>query len=267
MHRSKVAIDTQTFLTTETASRSIEASSTANSPDIICRGTRDTKKVGEIESPRRRISESFSSPGVPPLSIRSSVQRYSTRKGSSRCKAENPRYKCQVRLPALPLESLLQPFLPPSVCAFLFRHRGWFRLSLPLTWLYLFSHPLSVVTSSPPRNTVPEFSLLVPWFLPNCHPFRVHAYTSLPSVVKSNPRDLSSPPRCSMYLGYSFPCLFTNRLFPFPHLGAHVGETTSTKCREKRGTTDERNRSDLRPASEKAIWANRTPVGRERSSG
>lgn len=131
----------------------------------------------------------------------------------------------------------------------------------------LLSSPLSVVTSSPPRHTVPEFSLLVPWFLPNCHPFRVHAYTSLPSVVKSNPRDLSSPPRCSVYLGYSFPCLFTNRLFPFPHLGAHVGETTSTKCKEKRGTTDERNRGDLRPASEKAIWANRTPVGRERSSG
>ena len=161
--------------------------------------------------------------------------------------------------------SLQLPLEPPSLYAFLFRHRGWFRLSLPLTGAVSLPSPSFCRYLLPGLlPTVPEFSPPVPCFLPNYRPFRVYTYTSLPSVVKSNP--LVVP--CSRFFVCSFSLSLSLSLV-LTHFSdkAHAGETTNTKCREKRGTTDERNRSDLRPGSEKAIWANRTPPGRGRSSG
>ena len=145
-----------------------------------------------------------------PFRFALSFNEYSTRKGSPRCKAENPRYKCQVRLSALPLEpplslslslSLQLPLEPPSLYAFLFRHRGWFRLSLPLTGAVSLPSPSFCRYLLPGLlPTVPEFSPPVPCFLPNYRPFRVYTYTSLPSVVKSNP--LVVP--CSRFFVCSF---------------------------------------------------------------
>ena len=59
----------------------------------------------------------FFPPPVFPFRFALSFNGYSTRKGSPRCKAENPRYKCQVRLSALPLEPPLSLSLSLSIAS------------------------------------------------------------------------------------------------------------------------------------------------------
>ena len=95
---------------------------------------------------------------------------------------------------------------------FSFVTEGGFVSRCPWRGLYLFPHPLSVVTSSQTSCLpVPEFSPPVPCFLPNCRPFRVYTYTSLPSVVKSNPPVVPCSRFfvCSFSLSLTFPTKLT----------------------------------------------------------
>lgn len=86
------------------------------------------------------------------------------------CKAENPRYKCQVRLSAFhPLPALLPAFFAPLV----FRHRGRNCLfCYPSTWLYL------------PVLFLPLSTLISPLF---SRIFRSPLVSQSPSLVSLRP--------------------------------------------------------------------------------
>lgn len=173
------------------------------------------------------------------------------------CKAENPRYKCQVRLSAFhPL-----PALPAFFAPLVFRHRGR---------NCLFAIPrrdcISPFYTFPSLPYFPVFSDLL---LSLNHPLLSFSVLLLPRNFNSS-RSLSNKPiSISIVLkspvrAFSPSCCCPSPLdFPslLPPGPAHFAPVRNNK-RSTRGVTTPRlgrNRADLRPGSEKAIWANRTP--------
>lgn len=177
------------------------------------------------------------------------------------CKAENPRYKCQVRLSAFhPL-----PALPAFFAPLVFRHRGR---------NCLFAIPRRDCIS--PFCTFPSLLSSLPYFpvfsdllLSLNHPLLSFFVLLLPRNFNSS-RSLSNKPiSISIVLkspvrAFSPSCCCPSPLdFPslLPPGPAHFAPVRNNK-RSTRGVTTPRlgrNRADLRPGSEKAIWANRTP--------
>lgn len=130
----------------------------------------------------------FSADASHPLLIQEA--RSSSWKGSSRCKAENPRYKCQVRLSAFHLFPALPAF---SVFLAAFRHRGR-KLSL------LLSLDVTVFPRSIPFPLYPHHSLIL--------------YFQISSCLSTT---LSCLPPSSCCLEISTPLgLFQAHLYPFP---------------------------------------------------
>lgn len=143
--------------------------------------------------------------------------------------------------------------LPPPR-AFLFRHRGWFRLSLPLTCLLSLPSPPSCRYLPP--NIFSISSSLLPEPSP---PFEYTLTFYFPLVVKSDQpstsfHDLSSS---SVLLRSSSSTFVSAPFLASTSRGVHVVETTNRARKRGRGREREEegglrsNRSDLRPASEK----------------
>lgn len=204
----------------------------------------------------------FSTDASHPFLIQQAVacmRESSSWKGSSRCKAENPRYKCQVRLSA---------FHPPSPCRprvlhpLAFRHRGRNCLfCYPSTWLYIPVLFLSLSTLIPPLFSDLLLSLNHP-LLP-LPPFLLLRNFNSSRSLSSTPISISIVPKSPAW-SFSPSCCcpspldLPSFLSPGP---AHFAPVRNNK-RSTRGVTTprlRRNRADLRPGSEKAIWANRTP--------
>lgn len=148
--------------------------------------------------------------------------------------------------------SLSLPFSPPR--AFLFRHRGRFRLSLPLTCLLSLPSPPSCRYLPPNIFSISSISSLPPKSSPP-PPLQYTLTFYFPLVVKSN-----QPSNRSFFFlrsCFSFPFILLHlRSSPFSFSssrGVHVGETTNRARKRGRegGGGLRSNRSDLRPASEK----------------
>lgn len=185
-------------------------------------------------------------------------------KGSSWCKAENLRYKCRVRfrlfIPAFSLRPVSLFVTEGGTVSFVIARRYTVSL-LPLT---LFPLLLSSLLS--------RISNL---FLTPNHP---------PSSIFQLPRNFDSSwvsfehtyihsHRSKVSLRWSFSPLCCPPFLPLPPISLSPFPRLSPVRNNKRSTRGEtsprsgRNRADLRPGSEKAIWANRTPPTGGRSSG
>lgn len=174
-------------------------------------------------------------------------------KGSPWCKAVNPRYKCQVRLSAF--------HLSPQVPS---------RLSSPREKLSFVIPRFRDCISSSTRTFLPT-SISLP-----SRTFRslLPAGTS-PVLLPARNFD-SSQSLSSTLIPISIILKLSLQSFPFSFMLLSVSSSPAwsylfliprpswarNNKRSTRGETaarPERNRADLRPGSEKAIWANRTP--------
>lgn len=181
----------------------IEDPSSSRYPDIIFRverkrGTQRGKDFRLLKKNSEKFMYTLSADASHPLLIQQAVAcaRSSSWKGSSRCKAENPRYKCQVRLSAFhlllpPPSSLLSRILHPT------------RLSSPREKLSLL---LSLdVTISPPLSY--SFPLYP-------HPTLVLNF-QISFCLSTTPSCLPSSSCCRLEISTPLG-LFRAYLYPFP---------------------------------------------------
>lgn len=182
-------------------------------------------------------------------------------KGSSWCKAENPRYKCQLRLSAFHSRDLPLPLL-----------FSFITVGEKLSFLLILSHEyifhlleynsLFLCSILNPSSFFPH-SWISSWFSLSSHLsmlpreistlYLFQSRTISASITLKSPRDLSRPLTC--YLPPS----------PSPHSFYSPLCEITTRYNRRNNVPAERNRTDLRPESEKAIWANHTPPNWRRS--